>query len=460
MAYDVTQIKTIVNDAVSDALGKNAGVKKLDTTNFVSLGKSLSNMGLLEGWFSSLAKRISETIYFSRVYDGKKRSVLRNEHEYGAFVQKVYTAMPDAVDNLSWDDLPDGNGDYKQANPYGIEDSLTVSALIFGGKGTWSIEVVRPIVQIKNAFLNESAMMAFIDALYVEINNSFALEVERVQALAVNTAMALSLSRGKSINVLNLYNMAHDSNVITTDAALENADFHKVVSATIGETIENMKSISVTYSPYAWPTFTDEDRLVVEVLAKYAKNADVYLQSDTFHNELTKLPNYEKVSFWQSAGNARYALADVSKIYIKNSGIKDVAVYNSDTVEQDGIIAYLHDIESCAASFYDKRSWELVNPRSEVLNHGDKCEVGYSVDGHANGVVIFMENTNDITVSGDAGATLKYSHAYAGYENVITCSAGKAPSATGVTFTQIGSTSAYKFTPSSNAAIAITVANA
>ena len=32
MAYDVTQIYAIVNDAANDALGKNAGVTKLDTT--------------------------------------------------------------------------------------------------------------------------------------------------------------------------------------------------------------------------------------------------------------------------------------------------------------------------------------------------------------------------------------------------------------------------------------------
>ena len=102
----------------------------------------------------------------------------------------------------------------------------------------------------------------------------------------------------------------------------------------------------------------------------------------------------------------------------------------------------------------------MVNPRDEVLIHGDKAEKGYAVDGNANGVVIYVENTNPITVSGDSGATLKYSHAYAGYENAITVSAGKVPSASGITFTQVGETTTYTFTPASNAAITITVANA
>ena len=98
----------------------------------------------------------------------------------------------------------------------------------------------------------------------------------------------------------------------------------------------------------------------------------------------------------------------------------------------------------------------MVNPRDEVLIHGDKAEKGYAVDGNANGVVIYVENTNAITVSGDSGAVLKYNHAYEGYENSITVSAGKTPTSSDVTLTQVGSTTTYTFTPTSNAAITIT----
>ena len=462
MAYDVKQIYNLVNDAAADALGKNAGVAKRATTDFVSLGKQLSSLGLLDGWFNALAKRITKTIYFSREYNPKKRSVLRDEQEWGAFIQKVYTKMPSASENYTWTDKPGTGanaGKYIQHSPYDVTTSVEVKALIFGGKGTWTIEIVRPLIQIKQAFLSESAMFAFIDSIYVAINNSFKIEEERVEALAVNTAMALAISRKKAINVLNIYNMEHDDAVITADASLANADFHKVVSSVIGETIEYMKNMSVAFSPYGWETFTPEERLVVEVLSKYAKKADVYLQSDTFHNDLTALPNYEKVDFWQSSGK-NYAFADVSKISIENDDIKDTTVYNSKVVEQDGILAFIHDIESCACCFYDKRTWEMVNPRDEVLIHGDKAEKGYGVDGNANAMVIFVQNTNPITVSGDSGAVLKYNHAYADYENSITVSAGKVPSASGITFTQVGSTNTYTFTPASNDAIAITVANA
>ena len=463
MAYDVTQIYAIVNDAVEDALGKNAGVTKLDTTDFVSLGKALSSMDLLDGWFGALAKRIAKTIYFSRTYEGKRRSVLRDEQEWGAFIQKVYYKMPTASANDTWIDKPvpagqANEGTYQQASPYDVVTSIEVNALVFGGKGTWTIEIVRPLIQIKQAFLSESAMFAFVDGIYVAINNSFKLEEERLEALAVNTGMALAISRGNAINALNLYNVLHDDAPISVDEALTNAELMRIVSKTIEDTIDNMKNIGTAYSPFEWETFTPEEKLVVEVLAQYASSADVYLDADTFHRELVSLPNYEKVSFWQSQGKNKNAFADASKINIKNSALQVTDVYASDTVTQGGIIAFIHDIEAVACCFYDKRTWEMVNPRSEVLIHGDKAEKGYAVDGNANAIVIYLEDAGSITVSGDAGATLKYNHVYAGVQNTLTVTAGKTPTSTDVTLTQVGTSDVYTFTPTSNADITITCA--
>lgn len=460
MAYDVSQIYSIVNSAAADALGKNAGVTKLDTTNFVSLGKQLSDMGLLDGWFGALAKRISKTVLFARTYEGKRRSVLRDEQEWGAFIQKIYYKMPDATSNDSWIDKPvpsgqTGEGTYKQASPYDVDTSIEVKSVIFGNKGTWSIEIVRPLIQIKNAFLNEQSMFTFIDGIYMTIENSLKLEEERLEALAVNTGMALALSRGCGVNLLNLYNAANDNNVITVDEALTNAEFLKMASKEISNIIDQMKNISVVYSPFEWETFTPENKLVLEALTKFVSAFDVYLQADTFHNELTKLPNFEKVSFWQSSGKS-YAFEDVSKINIKNSALQVEDVYASDTVTQSGILAYIHDIEAVACSFYDRRTWEMVNPRSEVLIHGDKAEKGYAVDGNANACVIYVENAGSITVSGDNDAVLKYTHVYSGIENTITVTHGKTPSSNDVTLTQVGETDVYKFTPTTNADITIT----
>lgn len=380
MAYIVSQIKNIINDSVKDALGKTNGVTQVDTTDVVSMGKAIAQYNLYEGFFGALVNRIVRTVIFVRTYEGSNRSVLRDEHEFGAFVQKVYYTMPDAVDNPTWD-IPDANSDYKQASPYDVEGTVAVSALIYGGKGTWSIEIVRPVEQIKTAFMDESSMMSFIDGIYLTVENAFKFEEERLVAQAVNTAMASVIDDGRARNLLAEYNTKYTQS-LTVDTALVNADFLKYASKEINRTIENMGKMSTIYNNGGYNTFTSKDKMVVELLSEFATATDMYLQSDTFHDELTKLPNFERVPFWQSSGKS-FAFADCSKINIDHDDF-------TNAVTQGGIIGFVHDIENVACYFGNRRSWELFNPRSEVVVHGEKAEKGYAVDNNANAVVFYI----------------------------------------------------------------------
>lgn len=386
MAYDVKQISNIVNDSVKDALGKVDGVTKLNSSDIVSLGKAIANFNAYEGFFGSLVNRLVKTVYFIRTYEGSSRSVLRDEHEYGAFVQKVYYEMPDAVDNPTWA-IPDGSGVYNQTSPYDIKNTVGVSALIFGGKGTWSLEIVRPVEQIKTAFTDPSSMSAFIEGIYLAIENAFKLEEERLVALAVNTAMADAISGGKSRNLLSEYNTKMGTQ-LTVAQALTTADFLRFASMEINRTVNNMGVMSTAYNKAGYSTFTSKDNMVVEMLSQFASASDMYLQSDTFHNELTKLPNYESVPFWQSSGKS-FAFDDCSKISIINDDLISTENQTGE-VTQSGIICFIHDVENVACYFGNRRSWELFNPRSEVMIHGEKAEKGFAVDGHANAVVFYM----------------------------------------------------------------------
>lgn len=380
MSYLVKQISNIVNDSVKDALGKNIGVTKIDSSDIVSLGKAIANFDAYEGFYKSLVNRIVKTVYFVRTYEGSSRSVLRDEHEYGAFVQKVYYNLPDAVDNPTWS-IPTATNEYHQTSPYDVEGTVGVSALIFGGKGTWSIEIVRPVEQVKSAFIDSSSMMAFIDGIYVTIENAFKLEEERLVSLAVNTAMADAISGGKSRNLLSEFN-TKTSQTLSVEDALISADFLRYASMEINRTVDNMGKMSTAFNKANYPTFTSKDNMVVEMLSQFASASDMYLQSDTFHNELTQLPKYEKVPFWQSSGKS-FDFADCSKIDVKH------ADFDAD-VTQGGIICFIHDVENVACYFGSRRSWEIFNPRSEVMIHGEKAEKGFAVDGHANAVVFYM----------------------------------------------------------------------
>lgn len=384
----VTQIPSIVNDAVADALGKSATLNDLDSTDIVSMGKAISAYDAYEGFFKSLVNRIVRTVYFVRTYEGSDRKILRDEHEYGAFVQKVYYSDVEASNNPTYD-YSGSQGAFVEQSPYGVTQVVTVETKIYGGKGTWTLEIVRPIPQIQTAFTSEAAMLAFIDGMYMYVENQFKLEEERIVALAANTSIANCIANGLARNLLDEYNVAHSSATLTVAQALESADFLKFASKEISRTIENMRKMSTVFNVDGYETFTDKENLVVEMNTEFAKATDMYLQADTFHNDLTSLPGYTSIPFWQGSGKA-FAFADTSSIDIIHDDFITETNLTGE-IKQSGIICFLHDIENVAAYFGRRRTWEMYNPRAEVINHGEKAEKGFAVDSHANSVVFYME---------------------------------------------------------------------
>ena len=384
----IEQISALVNDAVSDALGKSQNITELDTSNLVSLGKKIETFDAYEPFFKSLANRIARTVYFVRSYSGSDRHILRDEHDYGAFVQKVYYNMPQATDNPTYNHSG-ANGAFQQTSPYDVETTVEVSSMVFGGQGTWTVEIIRPVEQIKTAFTSPAEMAAFIDGIYVTVDNAFELELESTVAMADSTAMACAIAGGQGRNLLSEYNTAHTT-TLTATQALENADFLKYASMEINRVVDNMSRMSTVFNAKGYETFTPPDRLVLEMLSQFASASDMYLQADTFHNELVKLPNFEKVPYWQRAGKD-FTFADCSTIDVKNEAITSVneSIKNG-AVKQSGIIAFIHDIENVAAYFGERHSWEIFNPRSDVMVHGEKARKGFAVDGHANAVVFYM----------------------------------------------------------------------
>lgn len=394
MAYIAQQIKTLLNDVIEDLTGQSAAIQDIDTTDLVSMGKAISSMELLEGWYGKLVNRLAKTVYFVRVYDPKRaRSILRDEHEYGAFVQKVYYTAPDFVDNPEYG-IP-SSGSYTQHSPYDVSAVVAVDAKIFGGQGTFALEIIRPVDQIRSAFLSDSEMMRFIDGIYLTIENKLKLAEEALVSTAVCTAMAADINGGNVRNLLTEYNTLHEDDTgfvaLTAAQALTDADFLKFASKEINQLISYMEDMSTAYNVNGYMTFTDRDNLVVEMLADAAAAFDTYASADTFHNELIALPRYEKVNKWQFTGQSGKGFANLSKIDIIHDDFKTQANPTGEITET-GIIAFVHDIEHVAAYFGHRRSWEKYNERDDIYIHGETARKGYAVDLNANGMVFIVKD--------------------------------------------------------------------
>lgn len=390
----VNQIASILNDVIEDMTGQSASIQTIDTTDIVSMGKSIANMDLTESFFGKLVNRIAKTVYFIRVYNPKRsRGILRDEHEYGAFVQKVYYTAPDLVNNpeqsvATWSGSPP-TASYAQHSPYGVTAVVAVDAKIFGGQGTFALEIVRPVDQIRTAFLSDAEMMRFIDGIYLAIENKIKLAEEGLVSEAICTAMAADINGGNVRNLLTEYNTLYPDAAITDEeVALSDPDFLKYAAREINKCVNYMQDMSTAYNIGGYLTFTDKENLKVEVLNDFDSAMNCYLLSDTFHESLVSLDDgYEVVNKWQFTGQSGHGFSNTSKIKVQHDDFIVEVTNPSGVIAQDGIIAFVHDIEHVAAYFGHRRSWEIFNPRDDVYVHGETARKGYAVDPNANGIV-------------------------------------------------------------------------
>lgn len=396
---NVTQIYSIVNAAVADFMG-SYDVRAKDTTSFVDLGRALADITTesdpyhgYDSFFGALASRIARTEVFVRLYEKQNRRVLTDYIDFGAFVERVYMDLPTAVSNPAWavsnGENPPTIGSY---SPYGVTATVAMSALIFGKRGTWSIELKRPTVQIKEAFLNESAMMAFIDAIYIQISTSINSELEALESLAVNTAMANAIENGQKTNLLEVYNNSGVAVTLTVSNCLKSMDFLAFANKTIDNLRGYMKKLSTKYNAAGYKTFTPEGKSVLECLTEFASASKFYLESTSFNANLVTMQGYTEVPYWQSPGDSgAFDFAEASKISIDNVDVKK----NSETglpvtVTQSGILAFLRDEDNVKAYFGERNTWEVVNPRERTVIHGEHADIGYAVDPHANAWVFYI----------------------------------------------------------------------
>lgn len=378
MAFTVNQVYQMVNDAAKEALGQQAVTVK-DTGSLVSLGEQIQVTENVETFYKTLVNRIGRTVVAVRAFEINERSVMRNEMEWGVIYQKISFKPRDAVENPSWDST-------NQANPYDIEPQTTVVQKLFSVMGTYSYEDSIPDYQLFTAFTTPAAMAAFISGIYTNMYNYLKIAEANLANLAVNTYMAGAMSGTNAAQKRNLLKEYNDkfTKTLTVEQALTDASFLKFASKTINDTIKQFTSPSAIFNAEGIVRQTTKDKLVVEVLSQFATATTSYMESDTYHNELVKLPRYEEVNYWQASGTG-FSFEDVSTIDIQNANINEGA-----EVKKTGIVAFIHDYDAVASIIYRRRSNSIYNPRAERYNVMEKADKGYAVDLSENGVVFYM----------------------------------------------------------------------
>ena len=145
-----------------------------------------------------------------------------------------------------------------------------------------------------------------------------------------------------------------------------------------------MRRLSTLFNVGATPKFTPNDLQHVILLSDFKTSADVYLQSDTFHDEFTRLPKATEVPYWQGSGTG-FALGSVGNVHVE-------VPYNDSTKEINisHVLGVAFDHEACMIACLDERTTSNYNGKAEFTNYWRKLECGLIRDENENFVVFFV----------------------------------------------------------------------
>ena len=376
----VKQLKEIVNSATSEVLGKTDVVNE-DLSNLVDVGNEIFDTDNVDNYVKKLIDRIGKVIFVNRLYAGGVPSVLMDSWEYGSVVEKISADMPEADENDSWN-LQNGQT-YSQDTFY----QPKVSAKFFNSKVTFDVKLSFTTEQVKESFSNVNELNGFISMLETGVKNSMTVKLDGLIMRTINnmTGQILNSANGlQKVNLLTEYNTA-SGQTLTANKALMDKDFLKFASLTIKKYQARITKMSTLFNAGGKARFTTTDNLHTVLLSDFADSAEVYLMSDTYHNDTVSLPNHETVPYWQGSGKS-YAFNDISKIDVKI----DAGNKTAKQVTQTGILGVMFDTNALGVSNLNQRTTTSYNARAEFYTNYYKMDAGYFNDLNENFVVFYI----------------------------------------------------------------------
>lgn len=388
----VTQVYEILNTIISEMLGDSIVVNE-DLSNVVDIGRAFENLeNGLDNYVRRLQDHIGRVVFVNRVYGGRAPSVIMDGWEYGSILEKIRAKLPEAEENESW--MLEDRTSY-DPNIFYAPD---VSAKFFNKRTTWEIPISITEKQVKESFSNATQLNAFYSMIQTAIENSITVKMDALIMRTVNAAIAETIHSEypngegydegtgvRAINLLYMFNQefrAGDSDTpLTVDEALYNPDFIRFASLQIGLYVDRLTVMSTLFNIENTEKFTPRDRMHILLLSEFKRAADVYLQSDTFNDEFTRLPESESIAFWQGSG-IDYGFDSTSAINVKTPSGHEVSI--------DGVLGVIFDRDALGVSNLDRRVTTNYNPKAEFWNEYHKVTAGHFLDLAENCICFFV----------------------------------------------------------------------
>lgn len=382
----VSQIFKIVNDALKQTDG-NLPLLQEDLSNIIDVGNSIFNANSFDNYVKKLVDRIGKVVFVSRPYSGLAPSIYMDSVIWGSVTQKISSAVPEAVENESYELV---NGATYDPNQVNLPD---VYVKFFSKYVTFEVDRTITEKQLRSAFTGVAELDGFISMIFNEISKAFTIAIDNLIMRTINSAVADTLykdynsgteftgaSHTRAVNLLYLYNQRY-STTLTAAQAVTTPEFVRFASYYMALYSDRLSRVSTLFNVGETQKFTPKEEQHFILLSEFARSADVFLQSDVYHNELTAITKYEVVPYWQGSGDD-YAFDSTSAInVISGSG---------NTVTASGILGVMFDRYALGVTNIEQWVNTQYNAKADFVNYFYKYKAGYFNDLNENFVVFFV----------------------------------------------------------------------
>lgn len=390
---EVTQLHNIVNGVTTEILGADAVVNE-DLSNVVDMGKSIFDNTSYDKFVRTLVDHVGRVIFVDRKYTGSTLALRRDAWEYGAVMEKITeTELPEAVENEDWE-LTDG----ASYDP-NVFKKPKVAAKFYNKRVTFEVDRSIADKQARSAFSSPTQLNAFVSMLQNGIEKSIEVKTQALSERVINNMIAQTIAAEfplvldndysgmtgvKAVNLLYTYNTQFTKE-LTAAECLYDEDFLKWAAMTIRRYTVRMTKMSNLFNIGGLPRFTPTDLQHVILHGDFSTAADMYLQADTFHNELVEMPDFIEVPFWQGSGTD-YGFSSTGAV----KATIELPTGSTKAIELSGVLGVIFDHEACGICCEKRKVDTNYNPKANFTNYFYKQFANYYGDANENFVVFYV----------------------------------------------------------------------
>lgn len=413
---EVKQIYSMINDWQKEVVGAaqydptQPWIIREDLSNLTAVGEKLMDPNSItaagERWRDNFVRsqidRIGRMVFVERGYRSAFPDLRRDEWTYGSIMTKSRCKRFEAVANPSWSLQPGQVVEQFAFNP------PEVMTLFYNNKSAWQVDCSFAEIQLREAFTSPREMDRFMSMIRSAIERTMDRQMDLINSRTLNGLIVEKLHRGHGVvDVLAAYNATQPAgSQITASDALTDVDFQRFLAYQILLYKQRMSIASSWFMEAdedGYDTQTPADRLRVAIHSDIAEALDVYLQSETYHNQLTDIGSYDSIPMWQTSGSDRgFDFGATSRISATLPSDSSV------TVDRTHIIAVMWDWDAAAVCNTNRRVTSAYNANGEFFNNFYKVDTMSTID-LMEGCVVFVLGDGTvptIEISGTATAAV------------------------------------------------------